>query len=161
MVTRKADRAKLTEIAAKGYPIDFAALDATFNFTVSPVTTYGVDVSPFNAVAQQMKTLIRGSEFACELADIVAIPFIRAGDVPNVDKVSFRRSEDACIVKKTIDHDEWASAKERARRAIVKKFLLEVIQAVSAKHLSGPSREELTKIVEAATRDHAQAGPRI
>lgn len=47
--TRKAERAKLTEIAAKGYPIDFAA----FDFTASPVTTYGVDVSPFNAVAEQ------------------------------------------------------------------------------------------------------------
>jgi hypothetical protein len=158
MVTRKTDKAKLTEIAAKGYPIDFAALDATFNFTVSPVTTYGVDVSSFNAVAQRLKTLIRGSEFACELADIVAIPFIRAGDVPNVDKVSFRRSENACFVKKTIDHDEWASAKAKARKAIVEKFLLEVIQAVPAKHLSGPSREELTKLVDAAARGQAQAG---
>lgn len=158
MVTRKADRAKLTGISAKGYPVDFAALDATFNFTVFPVTTYGVDVSPFNAVAQRMKTLIRGSEFACELADIVAIPFIRAGDVPNVDKVSFRRSENACFVKKTIDHDEWASAKVRARKAIVEKFLLEVIQAVPAKHLSEPSREKLTKLVDAAARGQAQAG---
>jgi hypothetical protein len=152
MVTRKADRAKLTEISAKGYPIDFAALSAPFNFTVSPVTTCDVDVSPFNEVAQRLKTLIRGSGFACELADIVAIPFIRAGEVPNVDKVSFRRSENACFVKKTIDHEEWACAKAKARKAIVQRFLLGVIQAVPAKRLSGPSREELRNLVNAAAR---------
>jgi hypothetical protein len=152
MITRKADRVKLTEIAAKGYPIDFAALDATFNFTVSPLVTFDVNVSPFIAVAERLKTLIRGSEFACELADIVAIPFIRAGDVLPINKVSFRRAENAYFVKKSIDYDQWESAKVKARKSIVETFLLDVIQSIPAKHLSGASREQLVTLVEAAVR---------
>ena len=157
MVTRRADREKLTELAAKGVPIDFAALDATFNFTVSPLVTFGVDVSLFLAVAERLKMLIRGSSFACELADIVAIPVIRAGDVPSMDKVSFRRSENACFVKKSIDYGAWAAAKPKARKSIVEKFLLDAIRVVPAKHLSGVAREQLAKLVDSAVRGQARA----
>jgi len=152
MVTRKTDRGMLTELAAKGVPIDFAALDATFNFAVSPLVTFGVDVSPFLAAAQRLKTLIRGSHFACELADIVAIPVIRAGDVPRIDKVSFRRSENACLVKKSIEHAAWDAAKAKARKSMVEKFLLDAIRAVPARRLSTASRERLAALVDAAVR---------
>lgn len=152
MVTRKADRGMLTELAAKGVPIDLAALDATFNFTVSPLATLGVDVSPFLAVAQRLKTLIRGSTFACELADIVAIPVIRSGDAPRIDKVSFRPTENACFVKKSIDHAAWDAAKAKARKSMVRTFLLDAIQAVPARRLSTASRERLAALVDAAVR---------
>jgi hypothetical protein len=152
MVTRKADLRKLTELAAKGVPIDFAALDATFNFTVSPLVTIGVDVSLFLAVAERLKTLIRGSRFTCELADIVAIPVISADDVPNLNKVNFRRAENACFVKKSIDYGAWEAARGKARKSIVEEFLLDAIQAVPAKHLSEASREELAQLVDVAVR---------
>ena len=75
--------------------------------------------------------------------------------MPDLDKVTFRRSENACFVKKSINYGAWEAAKARARKSIVEKFLLDAIEAAPAKHLSWASREQLAKLVSAAVRDYA------
>ena len=46
MAMRRANTAMLRRLAENGFPVDFGALDASFNLTITPVTSIDVDAEP-------------------------------------------------------------------------------------------------------------------
>ncbi len=119
MALAKYEKTLLDRLIARGYPIDRSQEGAPFTFTISPVTTVGVDVSVLINLGRAIIAEIKDQGFRCELSGLVVFP--RICD-PNITKaeplLSFKRKDNAYYVGLGIDFEAWSQGSSSDRLSL-------------------------------------------
>jgi hypothetical protein len=160
MATKRDIREELQRAADNGYPVDFGALDAPFNFLISSITSLEVDERPITKLSQRVREIVRTSGFKCELAGIIVFPMVLDPEVPAVgDKVSWKRKSNIYSVHRHIDIFRWEQAKLKEKKEMLLNCVIDSISSIPTKRLSESSKEALVAIVRQAMRSSAARRP--
>jgi len=153
MAMRRANTAMLRRLAENGFPVDFGALDVSFNLTITPVTSIDVDAEPLIQFSQRVREQIRESGFKCDLADIViSVMVLNPAINAAKDGASWKRASRSYVLRRSIDFSHWQSAKPNEKKALLGKCVINSIADIPMKHLDEASKEALTAIVRQATQ---------
>lgn len=153
MAMRRVNEAMLRRLAESGYPVDFGALDASFNLTITPVTSIDVDSEPLIQFSQRVREQIRESGFKCNLADIaISVMVLNPAISTAKDGSSWKRASRSYVLRRSIDFSHWQSAKPNEKKALLGKCVIDSIADIPTKHLDEASKEALAEIVRQSTR---------
>jgi hypothetical protein len=153
MAMRRANTAMLRRLAENGFPVDFGALDASFNLTITPVTSIDVDAEPLIQFSQRVREQIRESGFKCDLADIaISVMVLNPAINAAKDGSSWKRASRSYVLRRSVDFSHWQSAKSNEKKALLEKCIIDSIVDIPTKHLDEASKEALAAIVRQATR---------
>lgn len=152
--------AMLRRLVANGFPVDLCAIKASFNLTITPLTTIDVDAQPLIDFSQRVKEIVRKMKFQCELADIAVIPMVLNPDIrPAQNSVSYKKASRAYIIRRNIDFSAWQIAKLNQQMEMLALCVTESILSIPPKQLSEQSKDQLAAIVCQAA--HSKKAPRI
>lgn len=151
MVRERANTAMLRRLAKNGFPVDFDALDAAFNLTITPVTSMDVDIAVLIDFSQRLQKQFRSIEFSCELSDIAIFVAILNSDIKSAkDSSSWKKSSNAYVIRRKIDFSTWKDAKQSQRKKLLIECILLSIEGIPEKHLNYASKEFITEIIRQA-----------
>ena len=158
MAMRRANEAMLRRLAENGFPVDFGALDALFNLTITPITSIDVDAEPLIQFSQRVRELVRASGFKCELADVAIFVLVLNPDIKSAENSSsWKRASRAYVFRRNIDFSCWQSAKRSEKMALLTRCVIASIADIPTKHLNEASKEALAAIVRQAVRPRRTA----
>lgn len=150
-IVKKTKKSVTEELAEKGYPLDSGAIDAPFNLTIMPMTSMDVDKSVILDFFKNLTSIIRSSEFKCELRDIlIFLKILNSELMSGGEKITWSKRECAYKITKIIDFLEWQNASTKKRKSILVKCITGCINEIPQKHLSDLSKERLIFIVNQA-----------
>jgi hypothetical protein len=153
MVTKRDSGAMLRRLAEKGFPVDFDALNAPFNLTITSVASIDVDAAPIIKFSQRVKEMVRESGFKCELAGIAVFPMVLNPEIRSTgDTMTWKSGERAYMIRRNIDFSRWQHAKSSEKKELLASCVIESIASIPMKHLSESSKDALTTIVRQTMR---------
>jgi len=137
-----------------GAPVDMAALERKFNFTVSPITTHRVDTSVLIRLGAAVTALAEKEGFQCELTGVVVFPIIASADVYSRDDfVTHKRASKGYFVGRNIAFDTWKRARAPRRLTLAVQNFEASVQAIPERYMSTESQIRLIALIHsAATR---------
>lgn len=140
----------LMRISRNGYPLDMGALNSKFNFTISPITSLGVDIAPFHVVSEKLKKAIQRDDFSCSLDDVILVPVILGADAPSVkNSISLSKKRHACVIRRNIDFLLWSGMSKKKRISYVIDFVSDALEVLTPKVLN---REDSARLRDLVTR---------
>jgi hypothetical protein len=143
----------LEHLAEQGYPVDFEALDAPFNFTISSIATYDVDVDVILKFSNRLRELIRQERFSCELKDIILHPVILNPEITSSNEaITWKRKDMAYVIRQSIGFSDWQNGSLRDKKKLLESCVVDAVGRIPEKHLAEASRGAIVKIVRAALR---------
>jgi len=153
MTTKRDSRSMLRRLADQGFPVDFDALDAPFNLTISSVASIDVDAEPIIKFSQRVRELVRESGFKCELAGIAVFPMVLNPEIRSTgDTMTWKKGDRAYVIRRNIDFSHWQHAKSKEKKEMLATCVIDSIASIPMRHLSESSKDALTMIVRQAMR---------
>ena len=150
---KRGNDAMLRRLAANGFPVDFGALDASFNLTLTPITSIDVDAEPLIQFSQRIREQVRTSGFKCELADIAIFVMVLNPEIKSAgDSSSWKRVSRSYVIRRNVDFSCWQSAKLSEKKELLTKCVINSIADIPMKHLDESSKGALAAIVRQAAR---------
>ncbi|WP_157221520.1 hypothetical protein [Herbaspirillum sp. YR522] len=146
----KAGARLIKNLTEAGAPLDTEGDSATFNFTISPVSSFDVDSRLIIDYSQKMRHAARKSAFSKDfsLASILLIPVVLNPSLAKVQGAKrFKKKENSYAIKRNIDFAEWQSASQAKRKKILLHFMRGVVGDIPSKYISEPDRETLLRTV--------------
>lgn len=151
MATKRDSGSMLRRLADNGYPVDFGAMEAPFNLTITSVASIDVDTGPIVKFSQRVKEVVREAAFRCELTGIAVFPMVLNPEIRSAgNRVTWKRGERAYVVRRGIDFSQWQRAKINEKKKMLTICVIDSITSIPAKHLSESSKEALVAIVRQA-----------
>lgn len=142
----------LDRVERAGFPVNRAALDRKFNFTISGIVTVGVDISIFVRLGELVTSLAEQDGFTCALRSIVMFPIITDPEIySREDFTTHKRKDPSYFVGRNIDIGVWKKARKPRRVSLAKETLKAAVQAIPDRHLSPESKAQLVGMIESAS----------
>jgi hypothetical protein len=136
-----------------GIPVNRAALQRKFNFTISGIVTPGIDISVFVRLGEVVTSLAERDGFTCELRSIVVFPIICNPEVySRQDFVTPKRKEASYFVGRNIDIEVWKRARKAKRVALATSVLHASVQAITDTNLSLENKARLNSMIDSASK---------
>jgi hypothetical protein len=156
---RRSNEGMLRRLAANGFPVDFDALRASFNLTITPITSIDVDADPLIQFSQRVRKQVKESGFKCGLADIAIFTMVLNPEIKAAgDSSSWKKSSQAYVIRRNIDFSSWQSAKPSGKNELLRKCVIDSIADIPMKHLDESSKETLAGIIRQAARVRRTSG---
>ena len=153
MAIKQHSSSMLRRLADKGFPVDFGALDALFNLTITSVASIDIDASPIIKFSQRVRALVRESGFDCQLSDIAVFLMILNPELRSAkDSVSWKRGSRSYSIRRNISFSQWQRAKSDEKKEILVNCVIDSIMVIPTKHLDQSSKDALITIVRQAIR---------